>query len=403
MDPFVTRAFSALGQLDEWVQARKLAGYDPYDLRGTDLYLWALNPAYRHSLPRKVLRGGLSVLENLFPMGLRSLFGVRPEVNAKAIALFARAYLDLYAAGYGDGYLTKANACLDWLEAAPTHEYTGAGWGYPFHWQSVVFIPKGTPSSVVSWHVGDAFWRAYQLSGERRHLDICIAVCEFFRNGLNSDRPTADSLCFSYTPLDKMHVFNSTLFVGEFLIRIGREIENSDYQRDGFAVAEYVVSNQLANGSWTYFGPEEKRPPTVDHYHTGFVLRMLHSISEMTSEQRFEQSLAKGFRFYWNALFEPDGLPRYFSDRVYPVNIHTLSEALLCLRLFDGRYRDTSDRLIGVFEWTMDNMHDRQGYFYFAKYPNRLVKMPYLRWGQAWMLLALTKLVVGNTQREHLG
>jgi len=38
-------------------------------------------------------------------------------------------------------------------------------------------------------------------------------------------------------------------------------------------------------------------------------------------------------------------------------------------------------------------MQDKEGYFYYRIYKNNYVnKMPYIRWGQAWMLRALSYL-----------
>ena len=46
-----------------------------------------------------------------------------------------------------------------------------------------------------------------------------------------------------------------------------------------------------------------------------------------------------------------------------------------------------------VAKWTIDNMQDRTGYFYYRRYSPRLVnKTPTLHWGQATMLCALAGL-----------
>ena len=42
--------------------------------------------------------------------------------------------------------------------------------------------------------------------------------------------------------------------------------------------------------------------------------------------------------------------------------------------------------------WTIDNMQDESGYFYFRKLKWKNVKVPTLHWGQATMFSALTHL-----------
>lgn len=396
IDSLKDRTFAAVKKLDVWVQQREMAGYDPYDLRGTGLYLWATNPSRRRSLLAKLMRGGFAVIDDNFPISIRRLFGVRPSINAKAMGLFAKAYLNLHSIDECAAWLNKAIACLNWLEAHPSRGYSGPCWGYPFDWQSTIFIPKGTPSSVVSWTVGDAFWQMYRITGEQRYLDICEGVCKFFVTDLNCDWPSSDQLCFSYTPVDRMHVLNATLFVGEFLVRVGHETGEVEYERKGRAVANYVIANQNTDGSWAYFGLVDRKPPTTDHYHTGFVLRMLQSISDATGDRKYEVAVNKGFEFYWNKMFEPSGLPRYLVNKVYPVNIHAIAEALICLKVFNGRYRDTRDRLQWVLEWALNTMRDESGYFYFVKHRNRTVRIPFMRWGQAWMFLALSEILRGD-------
>jgi hypothetical protein len=46
-----------------------------------------------------------------------------------------------------------------------------------------------------------------------------------------------------------------------------------------------------------------------------------------------------------------------------------------------------------IADWAMENMwDDRGGYFYFQKHKRYTNKIPYLRWPNAWMYLALATL-----------
>jgi hypothetical protein len=48
---------------------------------------------------------------------------------------------------------------------------------------------------------------------------------------------------------------------------------------------------------------------------------------------------------------------------------------------------------IKIAQWTIHHMQDKDGYFYFRIYPTHTNKMPYIRWGQAPMINALTLLL----------
>jgi hypothetical protein len=46
-----------------------------------------------------------------------------------------------------------------------------------------------------------------------------------------------------------------------------------------------------------------------------------------------------------------------------------------------------------VMEWTIDNMQDKSGYFYYRILPFKKVKIPMIHWGQATMFKALSYMV----------
>jgi hypothetical protein len=50
-----------------------------------------------------------------------------------------------------------------------------------------------------------------------------------------------------------------------------------------------------------------------------------------------------------------------------------------------------------VAEWTMQNMMDGSGCFYYQLRPRGAVKKSFMRWGQAWMAFALARLIEAET------
>jgi hypothetical protein len=49
-----------------------------------------------------------------------------------------------------------------------------------------------------------------------------------------------------------------------------------------------------------------------------------------------------------------------------------------------------------VASWTIKNLRDKRGFFYYQRRRFYTVRKPYMRWTQAWMLYALARLVEGN-------
>jgi hypothetical protein len=46
-----------------------------------------------------------------------------------------------------------------------------------------------------------------------------------------------------------------------------------------------------------------------------------------------------------------------------------------------------------VANWTIQNLRDRRGFFYYQRRRFYTVRKPYMRWTQAWMLYALSRLL----------
>jgi len=389
----------SIRKLDDWLEKNGWAGYDPYDVKGHPTGLRLSRLGSNANFFQKVERRLLFSLEPRFPMACRRILGVKKQINAKAMGLFASAYINLYSMEKDNRYLQKAKECIDWLIENPSRGYSGFCWGYPFDWQSRVFIPKETPSGVVSSVCGRAFWDFYQLTQEERYLEICESICKFFLNDLNIDEVDDNRICFSYTPVDNFHVHNANLFIAETLIRVGTEANNYEFIEIGTKAVNYTLAEQNDDGSFYYWGPQDEMLYNIDHYHTGFVLRAPYSIYQITDDKNLFSKIEKCYRHYLKNFFEDDTIPKLKPDSKYPINIHSCAEAILCLSTLLDDFPEGADVLGKTTVWIIDNMQDKQGFFYYMIYPNRTIKIPYIRWAQAWMLNALSNLREVNERK----
>ncbi len=380
----------SIESLDQWLTKNGWAGYDPYDLKG--LRLFTKNDP---SLFEKVVRKGVLQFEPFAPYLLRRLFCVKKEINPKAMGLFADSYLTLYRVTGKHSYLSKAEEALRWLDQNYSKGYSGKCWGYPFDWQSRIFIPRGTPSSVVSSVVGNAYWQFYKLTGEKDYLQTCESICSFFVNDLHIDRVGGQRVCFSYTPLDNFHVHNANLFVAEFLIRIGSETKNKHFIDLGLEALNYTLAEQNEDGSICYWGKDQDDKCHLDHYHSGFEIRNLYSIWKLTGEERVYRAVERYYRFYLTNFFKDKAIPKITPKSTYPINIHACAEALLCNATLASDFPEGQEYLANATRWVIENMQDGRGYFHYMikkiKNIKWKVKIPYIRWGQAWMLSGLSK------------
>jgi len=386
--------WDSINKLDLWIEKNGWAGYDPYDIKELK-FVRFITESGKKNVFGEVVREAVFEIFYTFPITSRKIFNVEPRINAKAIALFARGYLDLFLVSQDEKYLSKSNFCINWLEENCSVTAGGIGWGYPFDWQSNVLIPKYTPNGIVTTAAGDAFWAWYQYTGEQKYLDVCNDICRFLIT-LPVDDIADDQICFAYTPLFCNHVHNLNLFVAEYLIKVGKELNISEWVNIGQKAVNYTVTNQSDDGSFDYNGPPEKPQKFSDNYHTGFVLRMLHSIWKMTADKSVYNSLKKCYLHYVTNFFENGKIPKLLPDRKYRVDIHSCAESINCLSQLSVTFPEALETAVNILDWTISNMQDETGYFYYAFLKSRFTgivfksKIPYIRWSQAWMIKGLS-------------
>jgi len=382
-----------IGRLSDWIEQNGWSGWDPYDIKAHRRVIRLAEKATRSKV-HTYLREIVYELFYRFPVSSRKLLNIKPGINPKAMGLFSSAYLSLYRSSGEVAYLDKSKECLNWLLKNPSPTKTGTGWGYPFDWQSTNLIPANTPNGIVTTAAGDAFWQHYLLHKDQSHLDHCLGVAEFLYS-LPVDRRDDNKICYSYTPLFINHVHNLNLFVAEYLIKTGMEINKAEWIEAGNNAVNYTISDQHEDGSFDYNGPPEKPQNFIDHYHTGFVLRMLYSIWKLTGREDVFQSLEKCLEHYAANFFLEDRIPKLLPHRKYRIDIHSCSEAIYCLSELSVQFPTCKNLAMSVLSWTIKELQDNSGYFYYgflkSRFTGRVYKsrIPYIRWSQAWMLKAL--------------
>jgi rhamnogalacturonyl hydrolase YesR len=392
--------FDACLRLDKWLTVNGWAGYDPYDICGTS---WYIRMASWQSVPLRVLRKVPLKLIEWYPQAARRV-AVRRAINPKGMGLLVAAYCRLYQATEDTAYLEKAEKCADWLLANTDKTDYGMGWGYPFDWQSVIFIPKGTPSVVVSTAVGEGLWLLHELTGKDRYLDACVEICHFILQGLNRTELDENTLCFSYTPLDHFLVHNANLFAAEFLARVGGQIGRREWSDIAVRAGNYFLLEQNDDGSVFYWGrvQNQNAPNHRDCYHSGFEIRSLWGLWKATGDLRFHKAALKYFDFFEESYLRDDGAVMNLPGAVFPVDIHACAEALLCPTTMSEAFPERFVKIIcRTLPWIIKLMQNGDGSFAYIAYENgRVDRTPYLRWGQAWMLRALAELQFVVKQRS---
>lgn len=373
-----------LTRLQAYIEAEGFKGYDPYD---------ALNSPLLHllSFGSKYLRIAFIQALKKLPCNLRPLLGIKKDYNPKGLGLFLWGYAKLYAATEAPHCLEQIDRLLDLLDILKSRGYSGNCWGYNFDWQSrAFFVPKGTPTVVNSAFIGHALLDTWQLIGKRRALDMALPIADFILKDLNRHEED-DTVCFSYTPLDHYFVHNANLLGASILIRLFRETGDKTCRDTALASLNYSIKYQRGDGAWQY--AENKGSRWIDSFHTGFNLQAIQYFLAAGLAGEYRPAFERGVQFYADNFFLADGTPKYYHDRVYPIDIHSPAQAVVFFSGIGRAYQDLSDR---IMNWMLANMQDKAGYFYFQKHRYYTNCIPYMRWSQAWAVHALTEYIINQ-------
>jgi len=388
----------AESKLNRWITHNGLLGYDPFDLY-SQVPLFRKIIYSKNKIKRLTISRLFSVSEMLFPLYLRKLFKVEKTINAKGVALLGLGYLMRFKNFGLQSDKDKVYELINWLWKNRCENHPGASWGYPFDWQSRIFIPKGTPSIVVSYTVGEFFLQAYECFKDGTLLDKANQITVFILNGLNRKEFPDGSCCFSYTPLDNFQVHNANLFAAAFLARIGAVNHEQEIIDLGVRAAKFALNEIKADGSLNYWGNEQDLNEGLnDHYHVGFEIRSLLEVGLLADNTDIIKAANRYYEYYCQNFFHPVKgklTPKMYPDRPFPIDIHAVAESIILNTfLYLKEKKPSSLELANLSaNWAIKNMQNASGSFAYTKFKLGLiewnVRIPYLRWGQAWLFYAL--------------
>ncbi len=378
---------AAYDQLFSWCQQRDFAGHDPFD---------ALNSRLFQATPLAQSRNARFIWTQVVkrsPADPRALIRVPAERNAKGIALFTLAQIATNRRLKTTESEAAVRDFLSGLLSMKIDGYSGACWGYNFDWQSRnFFAPRNTPTIVPTAFAARALIEAGSQDDEAR------SVCEFILKDLPRPIDTESEVCFSYAPNTNTRIFNASLLAAEVLANVGAQTGEQELIDYADRAARYVVNNQQPDGSWWY-GTDPKQS-WIDNFHTAYVLFSLKRIIDVSSRKdEFQPALERGYRYWKNTFFLADGWPKYYDHDLYPADAHAAASAIVTFLECRELDNDALRLAQTVATWTIQNLRDSRGFFYYQRRRFYTVRKPYMRWTQAWMLYALSRLLEELSRR----
>lgn len=376
---------TALRKLLNYCQAENWAGYDPYD---------ALNSRVFKALPilnSRIPRIALTQFLKRSPINVRSLAMIPKTQNPKGLALFLSAFLQL-----AENDLPERDELIEFmlgrLTALRSLEMPYWCWGYSFPWQGrKVVVSKGAPNLVCTTFVAEALLDLYQQRHESKCLTMAVSAAEYLLNELywSSDGVNAG---FSY-PLAALRnqIHNANFLAAALLARVYENMGEERFLGPALKVARYSAAQQQDDGSWFYGEAESQK--WIDNFHTGYNLCALRALSNSVGTTEFDTCIRRGFDYYRAHFFRADGAVRYFHNRAYPIDVHCVAQSIITLLTFKDLEPDSEKLAHSVVRWAMEHMWDDRGFFYYRVLRTCTIRTSYMRWSQAWMFLAISRLL----------
>jgi hypothetical protein len=376
-------------ELLRYCRSHDWAGYDPYD--GLNSRVFQSLRFLHFKYPRLAL---IQLLKRS-PINFRRILMVPQEQNPKGLALFLTSLIKLSKLG-----LLRDDASIRYLSerllSLSNSENGYLGWGYHFDWQTrKVLVPRGTPNIICTTFAANALLDAHKHNPDSRFLETVLGAVRFLLERLYFKVSDSES-CFSYYQPNRTFVHNANLLGAALVSRVARETANGSLLAPALEAARFTVNKQHSDGSWDYGECDHPSQRWIDNFHTGFNLCALRAIGLHAESSEFEPAIRRGFDFFRRHFFEKDGAPRYYHDRLYPIDIHSAAQSIITLVTLKDLDSGNITLANDVLAWTMSNMWNARGYFYFQKHRWWTNRIPYMRWSQAWMLLALAVLIEGR-------
>ncbi|MEO8933054.1 MAG: delta-aminolevulinic acid dehydratase [Xanthomarina sp.] len=388
----ISNTFTAL---KSYCETQNFAGWDPYD--GMNSKIFKALPFKHWDLARLAWIQGFK----RSPINFRKILMVPKQHNAKGIGLFLNGYCNLYRlAEKGDtrfGTKEEIRHQIDELAllllAMQNNAYSGACWGYNFDWQArrLFLFPAHTPTVVATSFCVTALLSAYEITKNKRYLDMALSAGNFILNDLNRTEYKSGFL-FSYSPLNGNNtVFNASLLGAKVLSQLYSYNKNELYKETAETAIRAGVEAQNKDGSWIYgMLPVQS---WIDSFHTGYNLDAIQTYQDKTGDMQFNESIEKGFKYYIDNFFLSDGTPKYYHNKTYPIDIHCPGQLFVSLSV-NRKFEENKVLADSVFNWVTQNMQDKKGYFYYQLKEGMSSKISYMRWSNAFMFNALSYLLL---------
>jgi hypothetical protein len=382
----LTDILDSILKLEKFILSENYKGYDPYDSLMSPLFKL---PFFRSN---KLLRFGFQQVYRRIPFNTRGILGIKKGINPVTLGLCIQgfSYLAFIIPEKREFYTSEIDKLLIKLFTLKSKGYSGMCWGYDFDWEArYTQIPAYCPTIVATGIITNSLFVNYKLLGNVKSLDLCKDAVNFVLKDLNKSF-SGETFCYSYSPYDKQKVFNATMKGARLLSQVYSVTKDDNLYNEAKKTIAYVMNNQKENGSWSYAKDDARK--WVDNFHTGYVIECLFEYCNLIDSDVYRKNLDVAVDFYKKNFLCENGIPKYYSNSVFPIDSTSAAQTIITLSKVE-----CIESAKKVIDWFVSNMQSKKGNFYFQRRKLITNKISYIRWSDAWMLVALSYFLYKKT------
>jgi len=384
--------------LYSFVMKNGFEGYDPYD---------GLNSGFTSRISKNNKWLKIFIIQSMksSPINLRPILDIKKGINLKGVGLFTSAFLTLYRTTNEKKFLSDSESCLKLLKNSSLKEkygnYCWVGSYFDLQFPNAISTPE-IPSIVCTVACASAFLEHYEQTGSEESLNIAKSSVDFLIDNLYVD--DKEKSYFKYNPVYDRNiiVYNASTLGAKILSHVYTYTKNKELLEISRKVMDFILSKQKPNGAWYFSETNGVERMQID-FHQGFILESLYDFIQFThpDDEKYLNALRRGVEFYRNEQFLPDGRCKWRYPRVWPIDIHNQAQGIITFSKLRDIRADYLPFANTIAKWTIDEMKDESGYFYYQKWSFMMNKIQFIRWGQAWMLLALSIMLEASQHEDR--
>ncbi len=363
-----------------FIEKEKYSSFDPFDV---------LLSSFVDKLTHLARRLAIQINRKLL-FNVRPLLGIPKKVHTKILSDMLSVYSLLYSHDNQKMHLEKAQAMYTWLMERKIILDESIAWGADFPYTTrFTNIGYETPNLFNTLNSANSLLDYYDISRDVSIKKNIVRIISSLYKDLGIVYPEDNIAWIRYYPKQTIPVLNVNASAASTFIRVNETIkEDIVPQTDITKILALLKSHQNPDGSWYYTSSKDGQ--WIDGFHSGYIIESLAYIKSVSHTYDIDEMLIKGVNFYINNLFSFEGIPKYYHDKLYPIESQNCAQAIQTLAKLSLYLKiDTKDLLNKVISRTLYYLYNPDGYFYYKREKYFTNKQFYIRWSQTPMILAL--------------